>query len=144
LRAFVVQRVPVLIAVNKTDMHTAHDSASIVALLEKEVEKRRIAARSKLADLTPGSAGGDAKHQLPDAAFKCVSARTRDSRNCHSESFSLFIFLSFEKYEYHELDFHSALLPRFGGPAGFRTRRFLSRTDAYPPSTGSCRRSLNF
>jgi hypothetical protein len=72
LRAFLVQRVPVLIAVNKTDMHTAHDSASIVALLEKEVEKRRIAARSKLADLTPGSAGGDAKQQLPDAAFKCV------------------------------------------------------------------------
>jgi hypothetical protein len=72
LRAFVVRRVPVLIAINKTDMHTAHDSASIIALLEKEVEKRRIAARSKLADLTPGSAGGDAKQQLPDAAFKCV------------------------------------------------------------------------
>jgi hypothetical protein len=92
LRAFVVQRVPVLIAVNKTDMHTAHDSASIVALLEKEVEKRRIAARSKLADLTPGSAGGDAKQQLPDAAFKCVSDCNFDTC-CHQCDFSWYFFL---------------------------------------------------
>ena len=35
-------------------------------------EKRRVASKSKLADMTPGSSG-DGKVSLPDRAFKCVS-----------------------------------------------------------------------
>ena len=72
--SIVSRRVPILVALNKTDLHAAVDSTALMATLEMEVEKRRRAAQSKLADMTRDGAAEAEKRSLPDTPFRWADA----------------------------------------------------------------------